>query len=371
MRHREICKNTHHHSKKGGELMKKACVLIVALLFVVGYSSAAMAFHDGGVARCSGCHTMHNSQGGQLVDPNSPNGNAFLLIDSTPSDTCLSCHASSGQLSATGQTLGAGGDFYWAKTDVAWTDSRGNAKTVYGREHGHNIDAPGNGVAPDPVLTTGPGGTYNSTYLGCNSCHDPHGEDHNPLLLYGAGVTAGNYPGGFTFTKAAPVLTARGRTTTIGGAAAETPTSHTAYISGMSDWCANCHAGMHSGMTSNMVHPTDVAVGSTLSSNYDAYLTTGNMTGSQATAYLSLVPFEDATNTTTSTTGATATSKVMCLSCHRAHASPYPDAGRWDFGASLLSDSHPAGEPYLAQYSGNPLVLTTQKSLCNKCHAKD
>jgi hypothetical protein len=98
--------------------------------------------------------------------------------------------------------------------------------------------------------------------------------------------------------------------------------------------------------------------------------------GSQATAYLPLVPFEDGLQTTTSTAGPRAASRVMCLTCHRAHASPYPDAGRWDFAATFLEESHSAlgtgpVEPYLAYYVNNPLDMTNQRSLCNKCHAQD
>lgn len=362
--------HSRHFMQKGGETMKKAIVLMVALLVAIAYSPSVMAFHDGGVARCAGCHTMHNSQDGQLVDPDSPTGNAYLLKDSTPSDTCLDCHAGYGQLSVDGQTLGPGGDFYWITQDVSWEGHSGT-EVVEGREHGHNIDAPGHGVATDSVLTTSPGGSYNSSYLGCNSCHDPHGEDGNPRLLYGIGETAANYVGGYNFTEAAPVLIGNSRRTGIADTGAEKLAQHTAYISGMSDWCSNCHAGMHSGMTTNMVHPVDIGLGSELSANYNAYVTTGDLTGTQATAYLPLVPFEDVANTTASTSGPTATSRVMCLTCHRAHASPYPDAGRWDFGETELSASHPAGEPYLAQYSGAPLDLTVQRSLCNKCHAKD
>ena len=49
--------------------------------------------HTKGVAQCNICHTMHNSQDGTPVDPDSPNGNEWLLRDATPSDVCLSCHA--------------------------------------------------------------------------------------------------------------------------------------------------------------------------------------------------------------------------------------------------------------------------------------
>jgi hypothetical protein len=59
----------------------------------MGIPIPAFAFHRSGVAACDMCHTMHNSQDGLLVDPDSPNGNPWLLRDATPSDVCLSCHA--------------------------------------------------------------------------------------------------------------------------------------------------------------------------------------------------------------------------------------------------------------------------------------
>ena len=70
--------------------MKRVLLITAALCFV---ASPVLAFHDHGVADCAGCHTMHNSEDGALVDPDSPNGNAWLLRDATPSDVCLGCHA--------------------------------------------------------------------------------------------------------------------------------------------------------------------------------------------------------------------------------------------------------------------------------------
>ncbi len=55
----------------------------------------------------------------------------------------------------------------------------------------------------------------------------------------------------------------------------------------------------------------------------------------------------------------------MCLSCHRAHASSAPAAGRWDFNVALLdedglvSGSYPIPNPYLDPDQG---------TLCSKCH---
>ena len=69
--------------------MKKVLFILAALII----ASPVAAFHDAGVADCQGCHTMHNSQDGALVDPDSPNGNDYLLVDASPSDVCLGCHA--------------------------------------------------------------------------------------------------------------------------------------------------------------------------------------------------------------------------------------------------------------------------------------
>ena len=87
------------------------------------------------------------------------------------------------------------------------------------------------------------------------------------------------------------------------------------------------------------------------------------------------------------TTGPTSNDQVMCLTCHRAHATPFKDATRWDMAADFLVDSHPAiaGTDSL----GNPIFdggatqddidnmyygysfTNDQRSLCNKCHVKD
>ena len=65
--------------------------------------------------------------------------------------------------------------------------------------------------------------------------------------------------------------------------------------------------------------------------------------------------------------GPTATAKVACVSCHRAHATSAPDAGRWDFNVTgLVEDGHESGSYAIPGPYGD-----TQRSLCNKCHAQD
>ena len=58
----------------------------------------------------------------------------------------------------------------------------------------------------------------------------------------------------------------------------------------------------------------------------------------------------------------------MCLSCHRAHASSAPAAGRWDFNVTFL---HEDGAESGSWTIPDPYGDLSQRSLCNKCHKKD
>jgi hypothetical protein len=348
--------------------MRRALLLTAALCFVL--AGSAWGFHDAGVAHCNGCHTMHNSQDGALVDPDSPSGNDYLLNDATPSDVCLGCHATGlGAVFATdvmtpAPEKGSGNFIFLLEDNLNDAHAGGDtANWIGGDAAGHNVVAPGHGLYADMTLTAAPGGTFSRDNLGCSSCHDPHG-NQNFRLLYGAGdVQAGIY----SFTNAAPE--AEGLSIFFGG---ESNSSHTAYHDGMSDWCANCHGDFHNTSYPTVLkHPSGAAIGPVIAAAYNAYNGTSNQGGgTQATAYLAQVPFEDpddVTYTTSSTMGPTSSSKVMCLTCHRAHASSAPDAGRWDFSVTGLaedgheSDSYTLPNPYDAY----------QRSLCNKCHVKD
>lgn len=359
--------------------MKALRLAILTLGALVLASGSALAFHDGGVAYCQGCHTMHNSQNGALVDPAHPAGNAYLLNYGNPTDTCLRCHAGYGQF-ANGAGFGPGGDFYWVTKTFTWTTPRSGSSQGY--THGHNVISPVYGITQDTRLATAPGGDFLSQYLSCTSCHDPHG-NQNFRLLYGDGAGPVYDGGRYAFDEPAPIALGNGRRT-VTEDGWETNEHHTIYKSGMSEWCANCHTALHDPNTTNFVHPTSDDLGSVVAAAYNAYIDTDHPVGGDpATSYWGLVPFEavtadfDVVDPANYTQGPLPQDQVMCLSCHRSHASPFDDIGRWDFKVTHLIDSHPqatdggataddvARKYYLYTLEHN------QRSLCNKCHVKD
>jgi hypothetical protein len=178
----------------------------------------------------------------------------------------------------------------------------------------------------------------------------------------------------------------------------------------MSEWCSNCHGAIHTAFAtqtgSTFQHPSgNLAKLSRkrLDSIYNAYVRTGDLSGSRITSYSSLVPFEEGTTDTvtlsaharsdgTAMDGPIAgTENVTCLSCHRAHASGWDDGMRWNMktDAIVVAGRWPgvdaagpaAGWSYAqgrttaetrgAMYDRDPTGFATfQTSLCNKCHAK-
>ena len=386
--------------------MRSIPVTIAAVVFVltVGWSpTQAASFHDGGAGNCAGCHTMHSSEDGMNLTPG-----VSLLRASDPSSICLNCHAGAGGpgsasvFSFDGSALTPGGDFYWITRTFSWLEGTSSAAS-----HGHNVVARDFNLLPDANHLTAPGGSYPADKLSCISCHDPHGRVQAgtaagglPASVSGsygelpvAGTVAGNYRllgdtrytvDGFSFREKAPVAR-QSRALPF----AESDASHVDYGAGMSEWCGNCHAAMvtseHGLAGSTFRHPagnTD-KLPSEIIAQYNAYIRSGDLSGLAATAYLQFVPFERGVSDAqlldpASTQGPDASANVMCLTCHRAHASAFPYAGRWDFGANLLSDSHPAigdagasAADVLNSYYGRSISFEfgpDQGSFCGKCH---
>jgi len=387
--------------------------LLAAVLLCLGFGVTAQAFHDGGVAHCDGCHTMHNSEDGKSIIEGGTVGvtGASLTKGTDPSSTCLVCHEGSRSYhvlspTATITNLTPGGDFQWLKKSFTWI-VRGNPVTRKGESFGHNVIAADFGLVQDSVLMFAPGSNngFQSANLACSSCHDPHGKKVDkvgPIKesgSYGAQPTAttdvGNFrlladigyqPGpGVQFNVRPPIA----RT---GSGIAETNSSHTDYGKGMSEWCATCHPKFLAGGKGEHKHPASntATLGQggmvNIYQNYNAYVATGDLSNSVDKSYDQFVPFERQAASSAdldekSTEGPDANSNVMCLSCHRAHVSAFPNSGRWDFETELLVDSHPkdtdagaAPGDELASYYGSVIATRynpEQRSLCNKCHLQD
>ena len=379
--------------------MKKLLIISTAILFSFCLTGIAFAFHDGGVAHCDGCHSMHS---GAASGPSLQKG-------SDASSTCLNCHNGAARYhvsSADGSNTNEGGDFHWTVDNGYTYVVRGSTRTFDFDNAGHNMLAADFGMVNDATLTVAPGGSYPAAGLGCSSCHDPHGQANGgtaggalPISVsgsYGAvpdvGTQAGNYRILFDsnkvgFAEDAPIA----RANSYDGAFVQ-------YGSGMSGWCANCHTSFYSNSAAGGMHPTDVAVPTT----YNSYVATGNFTGDVATAYDPLVPIErgittassdlpDPEDAATAGRGAEGAAQVMCLSCHRAHSSAFGNALRGDMTEAFLAEtwislgsSVPAtAAPFYKggvsidvadAGTGNPFTDGYghyQRSLCNKCHVQD
>jgi cytochrome c553 len=396
---------------------------------------------------------MHNSLNGTAATAKSPQFQAgsYLLQASDQSSTCLNCHErvgstgpSSFRVSTTDSDmptgsppiqLSPGGDFGWLKKTYNWTGENG-PETSRGERHGHNVIAFDYGYMQDTTLLTAPGGSafqYPSNQLSCISCHDPHGQYRRtnsgtivkPAIGYAEKPIKGS--GSYNTSAEPDAGTAVGVYRLLGGVGyqpkslggsygftsdpffAAAPDDYNrsesatdvrvAYGRGVSQWCANCHANMHTSVGTN-IHPTDQTLSADVLSRYNAYVKTGDLTGSDATSYLSLVPFQMGDTTdmnvlksaVSSTAGPVSGDRVNCLSCHRAHASAWDSMTRFPLGSTFMTVDGGGGTPAYPNPASNPVEAmgrTTaeyqkalydrpatrwapyQRVLCNKCHAQD
>ena len=411
---------------------------------------ARAAFHNGGVGECNGCHTVHRAP--SIASGTATQSGPYLLRGTDQGSTCLNCHEMVNQPGPSAQYISTpeskmpagvppqqmtpGGDFGWLKKSYRWM----SGTTVYtdpGYMHGHNIVAVDYGYTAYPAGAQAPGGTYPSADLTCISCHDPHGEyrrtSGGSIVIGGTRPCAsGSYDTSPDPTQACPVgdyrllggigyqpVSVPGYPFTSGPPAAVAPSiynrseavtqTRVAYGQGMSEWCANCHPAFLNAQPNTpgaYRHPAgNGAKLGLLARNYNSYVKTGDFSGTKTTSYLSLVPFEEGTADYTTLkshaktddsylAGPDGNSNVMCLTCHRAHASGWDYMLRFDPGHQTFITADPGGQSVwpgidvpgdASQAMGRTSAETSrayygipasrfspwQRSLCNKCHAQD
>ncbi len=323
---------------------------------------------------CSNCHTMHNSQDG-LVMANyggETGPNDFLTRGS-----CLGCHAQGGP----NRVVTIGPDripqvFHTDALDLAG----GNFAYITGAKGGGASDAKGHNIIgltnQDAMLYAPPGGIkqsfhddgfiVNAANLGCAGTNGCHGYRLTSLGSGIAGLKGSHHQNvdGRCDTAVDPWDSYRfviglkgledpnwenssptahneyfGRTTPIqlgcsGGSEVSCHGSNSVRPPDgtISQFCATCHGNFHTLQTARsdgvgtvavspfIRHPTDLALKT--SGEYAAYTT---YSVEAPVARTGAVP------TTPSATVTPGSDAVMCLSCHAAHATDYPDMLRWDY----------------------------------------
>ena len=338
------------------------------LFYIMGFIGIAMFMASPVCAAvtgsCAGCHTMHNSQGGSHMMFNT-------TIDGTSGGThgggypsltrgsCVGCHT--GTNTSTGPrpfvydtsppTYGtdtlAGGNFYWA--------TQAGAK-------GHNVKGIPD-MAADVDLASAPGdvfgsGCANSCHIslftpqlsgnplntGCEGCHLAT-KHHAPQQATGTPALEAN--GYFRFLSGHMGGAGRG-VEGIEDADWQLETSlnnHNEYLgkvgthtfaggfgnlgeNTMTAYCTGCHGNFHTQVDGNanwIRHPSDAVLPTT--GEYAQY-TVYDPIAPVARPDLSSYSGPDATVTP-------GTDMVMCLSCHRAHGSPYDDLLRWEYDGMI------------------------------------
>lgn len=335
---------------------------------------------------CSDCHTMHNSQQGSLVafsrDSSGQSVLAEVPFKKLLKTDCVGCHSDSGSETVliqgdrktpvvfnlteptyppngSSSSALAGGNFYWT---AQLGDQYGH--NVYGISEqdsrlGGGILAPG-GVPGTVDACASCHRTLATEGTGCNGCHvvQHHATGLNE-------VTTGE-EGWYRFLGSVMQRGEGGEATPDGVTGLEDPdweqspsaTRHNTYqgsttpygsyldTRSISQKCTGCHGIFHGNTTANSTwirHPVDVVIPNTPEF-------------SGLTGYDPLVPVArrnvgaDDANSPGITLGSDV---VSCISCHRAHGSPYPAMLRWGYRA------WPGNDPY----TGGPAV-----NGCAVCH---
>jgi hypothetical protein len=407
------------------------CIFLPALIMNLSDVVSVLAFHNDSSCSCGDCHNIDSLH---LKQPSNHIYNLIGTDQSStclrchqreygayPGDHYISTPENKMPPGMSPFELTPGGDFGWLKKEYSRKSDDGVTQYDVGERHGHNIIAIDFGYKADSTNATAPWGTYPSSALHCSSCHDPHSRyrrnSNGSISTEGAPiVVSGSYnnspapdsissvsvyrmlggihyqpkslSGSFEFTADPPAAVSP---PSYNRSEASTQT-RVAYGGGMSEWCLNCHEKYDP----KKHHPAgnEIKITPEIVKLYNLYLPGDNASSS----YLTLVPFEvgstdyaylkELAANDDSQLGGPINANVSCLSCHRAHASGFMYMTRWqnesqfiiqdgmypgsDNAQSAIARGHSAQETAAAYYNRNVTKFSSyQRSLCNKCHAKD
>lgn len=354
-------------------------VVLCLVVFTLSCGPPALARVSG---PCGNCHTMHNSQDGGAMQL----GISLFVQRNLLQANCLGCHGQGTAQkiitmngSEVPQVMHADGSGDLAAGNFAYITG---IKGVASDSHGHNVIDLGLEFTEKTLIGILPGGirqsfhedyivnAANLTCAGVNGCHGYRyseglpsgtaalsGAHHNNIngrlevadsvensyrFLMGVkgyenqtdkwqNINADSHNEYFGATT--PMSLGCGATS-CHGSKGVSPANNT-----ISGFCATCHGNFHTlstgdsdGIGANISspfirHPNDIVLPSRGEyqnyTNYNVEAPVGRTTVPSAPSNV-VIPGTDV---------------VTCLSCHMAHASPYPDMLRWDYNSMIAHGS--------------------------------
>lgn len=369
-------------------VLPAAVALLFFLILTIPFPSFAQV-----TGPCSNCHTMHYSQNG-TVDPEWGSDGPYSKLTVT---SCVGCHSATDGATWKDPVTGApivyntqapaygaqynggphqglaGGNFYWVEHA---DDNRGH--NVFENNPDNNIFYP----APDPggLFTCGVTcchGDLSSTVTtewgvgqkgrqGCTKCHmgiSPPSPGFGLTAYHHAEQPTMEANGAQGFYRFLSSVHARG----IYGLEdpdwqyTSGPGDHNEYYNkypitvgsiaqsrSIDGYCVGCHRSFWNwgdyggGEEYRHRHPSNEII-----PNDGEYVDALGAAGSGTGTYDPLVPVSRQTPftgwTAASPTVTLGQDTVTCLTCHRAHGSPYPDSLRWDYDTMITGDPNKVG----------------------------
>ena len=367
MRWKALIDVKQQNNERKEENVKRLLFLTVLCTGIVMFLAGPVCAKVTGL--CADCHTMHNSQNGLDVDADGPYRHLTI-------GDCVGCHT--GINSTGGTSTGAtpfvyhtseptydtdtlaGGNFYW----VAQTGGDAKGHNVLGLSL-QDVNIPA-GTGPGQGAPGGP-----TTQHSCaNSCHSTLAEEQTSIGEFGSGcegchLEVAHHKGGSAtvyadaedgwFRFCAGHLTGAG----MGVVGLEDDdwqytkgaTDHNEYLGNegahdvaagfnilgntMTAYCCGCHGNFHIQDDNGawVRHPSDVVLPADVNKEYQFY-----------TVYDPIAPVaRDTAPTSVSGVVTPGTDMVMCLSCHRAHGTPFDDILRWDYSTMVAGGGGSGG----------------------------
>lgn len=342
---------------------------------------------------CVNCHTMHNSQDGDIMRVDDSTGPTPALIKA---GSCYGCHGDTDIVNGTwalddpnapgrtprvnaqdygtdgtaGDTL-AGGTFYWVDTNGHNADAKGhNVVGVAAMDTNLGYAPPGFNTsfsANGPINSSNLTWNTQLTCAGTNGCHGDHAATDDFTAVRGGHHSGSDGPATATGSTSSEIVAnsyrflkgikgyedsdwefqpnATEHNQYYGDARTQDTATDTATISYL---CAECHGDFHSGASTDLNgvelgadvgttfgaawlrHPTDLDMNALSdTSEYAYYNGAGN-----GYSVVAPVASEDVSAVKSVVLQGAGDAIVTCLSCHRAHGSAYDDLLRWEYNDS-------------------------------------